>query len=208
MEYGKNILPADAAMYTLQNADIQAGILHMSAGGYLKYEFSEADIVTLSEYIRVALVAEPFTDRYKPKVRIHIHLESEEGGFYNNTLYPTEFTSGVYLQELQMKAGKYNKFTFEVFANEAISFTMWELCPEATDEDIQTIIEGVEQSLPRLLYDYNMWPLTVSQDEKTIALITYRLLDHTDLQGHFQMTYVASEACTLTLRFKDNFNGA
>ena len=97
MEYGKNILPADAAMYTLQNADIQAGILHMSAGGYLKYEFSEADIVTLSEYIRVALVAEPFTDRYKPKVRIHIHLDSEEGGFYNNTLYPTEFTSGVYL---------------------------------------------------------------------------------------------------------------
>lgn len=204
MEYGKNILPADAAMYTLQNADIQAGILHMSAGGYLKYEFSEADIVTLSEYIRVALVAEPFTDRYKPKVRIHIHLESEEGGFYNNTLYPTEFTSGVYLQELQMKAGKYNKFTFEVFANEAISFTMWELCPEAADEDIQTVIEGVEQSLPRLLYDYNMWPLTVSQDEKTIALITFRLLDHTDLQGHFQMSYVASEACTLTLRFKDN----
>lgn len=204
MEYGKNILPADAAMYTLQNADIQAGILHMSAGGYLKYEFSEADIVALSEYIRVALVSEPFTDRYKPKVRIHIHLESEEGSFYNNTLYPTEFTSGVYLQELQMKAGKYNKFTFEVFANEAISFTMWELCPEAADEDIQTIIEGVEQSLPRLLYDYNMWPLTVSQDEKTIALITCRLLDHTDLQGHFQMTYVASEACTLTLRFKDN----
>lgn len=204
MEYGKNILPADAAMYTLQNTDIQAGILRMSAGGYLKYEFSEADIVALSEYLRVALVAEPFTDRYRPKVRIHIHLESEEGGFYNSSLYPTEFTSGVYLQELQMKAGKYNKFTFEVFAKEPITFTMWELCPEAADEDIQTIIDGVEQSLPRLLYDYNMWPLTVEQDEKTIALITYRLLDHTDLQGHFQMTYVASEACTLTLRFKDN----
>lgn len=204
MEYGKNILPADAAMYTLQNADIQAGILHMSAGGYLKYEFSEADIVTLSEYIRVALVAEPFTDRYKPKVRIHIHLESEEGGFYNNTLYPTEFTSGVYLQELQMKAGKYNKFTFEVFANETISFTMWELCPEAADEDIQTVIEGVEQSLPRLLYDYNTWPLIIEQDEQTIAIITCRLLDATDLQGHFLITYIASEQTVLTLRFYDN----
>lgn len=204
MEYGKNILPTDAAMYTLRRANIQDGILYMSAGGYLMYEFSETDIVTLSEYIRVAIISEPFTDRYTPKVRIRIHLESEESEFYNVSLYPTEFSSGIYLQELKLKAGKYKRLTFEIFAEENITFTMWEFCPEAADEDIQTVIEGVEQSLPRLLYDYNMWPITVEQYEKTIALITFRLLDHTDLQGHFQMAYVASKACTLTLRFKDN----
>lgn len=204
MEYGKNILPQDAVMYELQNADIQNGILHMSPGGHLKYTFTEADIVTLSEYIRVSLITDISTDRYIPKVRAHIHLETEDGIFYNNSLYPTGASSGVYTQELHMKAGSYRAFTFEIFAEEAITFTMWELCAEAADEDIKTVIEGVEQSLPRLLFDYNMRPLVINQDEMSIALITFKLLDHTDLQGHFQMAYVASEACTLTLRFKDN----
>lgn len=204
MEYGKNILPTDAAMYDLHKASISNGVLHMLTGGYLKYTFNETDIVALSEYVRVSLVPEHFTPRYMPRVSVHIHLETEDGAFFNDALYPTEFVSGVYLQELQLKAGKYKTFTFEIFADEAIDFTLWELCPEAADEDIQVIIEGVEQSLPRLLFDYNTWPLVVNADEKTIALITFRLLDATDLQGHLQMTYVASEPCTLTLRFKDN----
>lgn len=204
MEYGQSILPKDAAMYDLYRANIQGGILHLSAGGYLKYTIRETDIVNLTEYFRVSLIADPPTDRYVPRVRIHIHLETADGEFYNDALFPTEFKSGIYMQELQLKAGKYNSFTFEIIAKEDISFSLWELCPEAADEDIQVIIEGVEQSLPRLLYDYNTWPLLIDQSEKTIALVTFRLLDNTDLQGHFQMTYVASEACTLTLRFKDN----
>jgi hypothetical protein len=93
--------------------------------------------------------------------------------------------------------------TVSLFSDSPVTINLWELCPEASD-DAQVIIDGVSQSLPKLLYDYNTWPLTVEQREKTIGLISCNLLRATDIQGHFQLTYTASLPSTLTLRFKDN----
>lgn len=205
MEYGNNILKIDAAYYELKNAAISNGILTIGTNGSVKCTITDEYIVRATEYFMVNLVTETPTDRYVPRTQVNIHyVTKDELNTYNYALFPTEFSTGIYSEELQLKAGEYKEFTFEIKSKDKISFLLWELCPEAADEDLQTIIEGVEQSLPKLLYDYNTWPLTVDQDEKTIALITFRLLSHTDLQGHFQLTYVASEACTLTLRFKDN----
>ena len=153
----------------------------------------------------INLITEGHTDNYVPKTRVDIHFVSnEDEKVYNYTIYPTESGTGVLSQEIHVKAGDYKDFTFEISSKETLRFLVWELCPEAADENIKTVIAGVEQSLPKLLYDYNTWPLRVDQDERTIALITFRLLNQTDLQGHFQLTYVASEPTTLTLRFKDN----
>ena len=205
MEYGNNILKTDSAYYELKNASISRGVLSLKPGGYAKCTITEQYIAKATEYFRVNLVVDAWTDNYEPKTRVDIHFVAKDSDeSFNYTLFPTANSTGIFTQDIQLKSGDYDSFIFEITAKEQISFLVWELCPEAADEDIETIIEGVEQSLPRLLYDYNTWPLSVQQDEKTIGLITFRLLDHTDLQGHFQLTYVASEACTLTLRFKDN----
>ncbi len=205
MEYGSNILKTESAYYELKNASISNGILTVRLGGSAKCTINSDYIVRATEYFRVNLITDGHTDNYEPKTRVDIHFVSnEDEQVYNYTIYPTESTTGVLSQEIQVKAGEYKDFTFEISSKETMRFLVWELCPEAADEDIKTVIEGVEQSLPKLLYDYNTWPLYVEQDERTIALITFRLLDHTDLQGHFQLTYVASEPTTLTLRFKDN----
>ena len=205
MQYGNNILKTESAYYELHNASISNNILTLKPGGSAKCNITEQMLAKATEYFRVNLILDHYTDNYNPQTQVNIHFVPEKGDVrYNDTLYPTECKNGIYSMDLDLVSGDYKEFTFEITAKEQISFLVWELCPEAADEDIKTIIEGVEQSLPRLLYDYNTWPLSVQQNEKTISLITFRLLDHTDLQGHFQLTYVASEACTLTLRFKDN----
>lgn len=204
MDFGKNILPENGSYYKLNNASIENGILTIQPGGSLQYVFTDNDIAKLTEYFRLALMPTPATDRYNPRTRIFIHAELPDGKCYNNTYFPTLFPNNLYIQEIQFKAGAYETFSIEISSMEKISFTLWELCPEAIEEELQTIISGVSQSLPKLLFDYNTWPLIVDAVEKTVSVITFKLLDHTDLQGHFQMTYVASEACTLIIRFKDN----
>jgi hypothetical protein len=91
-----------------------------------------------------------------------------------------------------------------ISSSSGVSLTLWELCPVAAGEEVETIIDGVKQSLPRLLYDYNTFPLEIGQSETTVAVITCRLLQSTDLQGHFLMSFLASKTATLTLRFYDN----
>lgn len=205
MEFGNNILKNESAYYELKNASISNGILTIRPGGSAKCTIDSDYIVRATEYFLVNMIVDPFTDNYNPKAQTKIHfVSSDEKSCYNYSLFPVESTNGVYSQQIKLKAGEYKSFTFEISSKETIRFLVWELCPEAADENIKTVIKGVEQSLPKLLYDYNTWPLYVEQDERTIALITFRLLDQTDLQGHFQLTYVASEPTTLTLRFKDN----
>lgn len=205
MEFGNNILKNESAYYELKNASISNGILTIQPGGSAKCTIDSDYIVRATEYFLVNMIVDPVTDNYNPKAQTKIHFVSaDEKSCYNYSLFPVESANGVYSQQIKLKAGEYKDFTFEISSKETIRFLVWELCPEAADEDIQTVIAGVEQSLPKLLYDYNTWPLHVGQDERTIALITFRLLNQTDLQGHFQLTYVASEPTTLTLRFKDN----
>lgn len=205
MEFGNNILKNESAYYELKNASISNGILTIRPGGSAKCTIDSDYIVRATEYFLVNMIVEPFTDNYNPKAQARVHfVSSDEQSCYNYSLFPVESSTGVYSQQIKLKAGEYKEFTFEITSKEQIRFLVWELCPEAADEDIKTVIAGVEQSLPKLLYDYNTWPLHVEQDERTIALITFRLLNQTDLQGHFQLTYVASEPTTLTLRFKDN----
>lgn len=205
MEFGNNILKNESAYYELKNASISNGILTILPGGSAKCTIDSDYIVRATEYFLVNMIVDPFTDNYNPKAQTKIHfVSSDEKSCYNYSLFPVESTNGVYSQQIKLKAGEYKDFTFEISSKETIRFLVWELCPEAADENIKTVIAGVEQSLPKLLYDYNTWPLNVEQDERTIALITFRLLNQTDLQGHFQLTYIASEPTTLTLRFKDN----
>lgn len=203
MEYGSNILPTDATYYTLVDASISDKELTIYAGGRASYTFKKSDISKITEYLRVMLVPDKFTDNYIPRTTVTLHVIYEDGEAYNYTVFPVYCLGKVFAQELKLKAGTYSEFTFEIRSKDKVTFKVYEVCPESADNDIRTVIDGVEQSLPRLLYDYNKWPLTVSQQETTIGLISYLLLDNTDLQGHIQLTYQASSNCILTIRIKD-----
>ena len=204
MEFSSSILPKEGSYYTLQDATIADGILHIAPGGSLSYQIVQTDIANLTEYFRVAVIIDEPADRYEPEVRINLQLRTIDDVYYNVAVFPTTANEGVFMQEVQLQAGGYKSFSFEITSQREVSIALWELSPQASETDIEVIIEGVKQSLPRLLYDYNTKPLYVGQRETVVAMIAYNLLDATDLQGHLQLSYVAPEACSLTIRFKDS----
>lgn len=202
MVYGSNVLPSDASYYQLTKASIADGMLNIDAGGSAKCTLSRAQLNSLTEYFKVNLAPVNYTDSYEPQTYVRIDVETDET-WYNYTLFPVHSTNGIFTTEVQFDAADYIQFTFEIVANEAISFALWELCPESAG-DVETIIDGVKQSLPRLLYDYNTTEITIEQSEQIVAMINCYLIGNTDLQGHFLMNFTAYDRCTVHLRFFDS----
>ena len=203
MRYASNILPSNAALYTLTNARIADGILELSSNGSANYSFTRDDISLLTSTFRLNLYTTNALDNYNPQVLVYISAKTATG-YFNYTCTPSMSTDGIYYAEVQLETAEYEYFSIIFVANAAVSFSLWELCPEAAEDNISTIIEGVEQSLPKLLEDHNTFPFTIGQHEDTIALITCNLIKDTDLQGHLLLVYSTDKPCTLTLRFKDN----
>ncbi len=201
MKYTTNILPTRAAAYTLTNASIVDGMLNISSNGSARYVFTKDVLSRLTEHFRLSMYTTTPLDNYSPSVFVYITAQTSEG-YYNYTCTPTG--SDIYSAEIMLEAADYLYFAITITSKIPVTFSLWELCPEAADDNTTTIIEGVEQSLPKLLDDHNMYPFTISQAEDTIALITCNLLNDTDLQGGFLLVYNAPQDCVLTLRFKDN----
>lgn len=203
MIYANNILPSDASRYTFDKASMVNGQLIIQAGGSVSYEIVETVLGELTEYFRVSLLPNVSIDRYKPTLYVKVHAKLADGNEYYYTLTPTVDKDSIYTDEIHLQAGEYEEFTYVITSEQDVIVQLWELCPEATDANIDVIIDGVKQSLPRLLYDYNMMPLVVSTEESIVGLITFNLLDATDLQGHLEISYVSSSDCVLTIRIKD-----
>jgi hypothetical protein len=77
---------------------------------------------------------------------------------------------------------------------------------DKSDKDISGLIsqvESVTNSINKLLYDYNTGPMEFGIHEQIIGNITFYVNQQVDVEGHFLMTYTASEASHLILRFYD-----
>lgn len=204
MEYGADVLRKDSAFYTLDKATFSNGILYLSAGGSATTSLTTTELAKLTEWFRLTYIGAKFANNYLPEIRIVVQAQLVSGEKFTITGYPVNNSNGVYQQEFQIKAGEYSICTYTIESDVDVAVSLWELCPTANEIDPQTIIDGVSQALPRLLFDYNTSPLIVSRQEATVGVITCRLLADTDLQGHFAITFQASEVSTITVRFYDN----
>lgn len=204
MEYGADVLRKDSAFYTLDKATFSNGILYLRAGGSATTSLTTTELAKLTEWFRLTYIGAKFANNYLPEIRIVVQAQLVSGERFTITGYPVNNSNGVYQQEFQIKAGEYSICTYTIESDVDVAVSLWELCPTANEIDPQTIIDGVSQALPRLLFDYNTSPLIVSRQEATVGVITCRLLADTDLQGHFAITFQASEVSTTTVRFYDN----
>lgn len=204
MEYGADVLRKDSAFYTLDKATFSNGILYLRAGGSATTSLTTTELAKLTEWFRLTYIGAKFANNYLPEIRIVVQAQLVSGERFTITGYPVNNSNGVYQQEFQIKAGEYSICTYTIESDVDVAVSLWELCPTANEVDPQTIIDGVSQALPRLLFDYNTSPLIVSRQEATVGVITCRLLADTDLQGHFAITFQASEVSTITVRFYDN----
>jgi hypothetical protein len=77
---------------------------------------------------------------------------------------------------------------------------------DKSDKDLSGLIsqvESVTKSINKLLYDYNTGPMEFGVYEQIIGNITFYVSQQVDVEGHFLMSYTASEASHLILRFYD-----
>lgn len=203
MAYTANILPKEPAYYTIQNASITNGQLNLSPGSILELNIDNTRLASIPKTFLFNYEIAPLPNPLKDEIIFYLDIVMEDGVRQSISIYPTGINTNIQSYEIVLKDGTFTSFHLRIESKINCIMPLWELCPEASDTDTEVIIDGVKQSLPRLLFDYNTWPLEVNRIEQTVALITFYLRSNTDLQGHFLMSYYAYQSCTLTLRFKD-----
>lgn len=202
--YTANILPTDAAYYTLENASLSGGVLTLLPGGSATIDIDSTLLPSLTEYFRIAATMSPSSDAYDGGIYIIVKALSSSGQYITHFCNVVTDSFNLFSTEIELIAEDYTTLQVIIRSDVNCSFTSWELDPQADNSDVTVEIEGVRQSLPRLLYDYNTVDMTVGQAEQNVAMIAMYLTANTDLQGHFAMTCTASERCTVYLRFIDN----
>lgn len=204
MAYSSNILPRSAAYYTLSNASITNSMLEVEAGGYAEIQISKQMLPVLTEKMLVVVHPSVFSNGYtNDAVQVAISILTSDGEYIDYLVSATYDKSGVFNTELILPEGEYSLLTYRISSKIPATIYNWELCAEEAS-DMTAIIEGIEQELPRLLYDYNTYSYAIAQKELTVGLIACYLLDSTDLQGHFTLSFFATERCNVHVRIKDN----
>ena len=202
--YATNILPVDAAYYTLHNATLHNNQLRLLAGGSATIDLAATQLSALTEYFRVTAVMTPSSDAYEGGTYIIVKIVSSSGEYISHFCNVVTSDTGIFSTEIEAIAEDYTSLQVVIRSTRECTFTSWGLEPEASDGDVQVEIDGVKQSLPKLLYDYNTTRITVEQTEHLVGMISCYLTANTDLQGHFLMNVNAAERCVVYLRFYDN----
>lgn len=204
MVYSHNILPKSAAYYTLSNAQITGTELKLGADGYAEISVSKQMLPSLTEHMLLVVHPSMFSSHYTNDIiQVTLSVITSEGEYIEFLVPVSEQASGVFNTEITVLAGDYVLFTYRISSKLPVTVYNWELCTEEA-ADLTTVIDGVEQTVPKLLYDYNTYSYAVDQQELIVGLITCYLLQATDLQGHFTLSFFATERCNVHVRIKDN----
>lgn len=204
MAYAKNMLPRTAAYYSLNGAVFSGSDLVLEAGGYAEISISHQMLPKLTSKMLVVVHPSIFSNYYvNDAVQVNISVILLDGSHLEYLVSASETSSGVFNVELDFPEEEFSSFTYRISSAIPVTVYNWELCSEEAI-DVTTVIDGVEQSLPKLLYDYNTYSYAVAQNEITVGLISCYLLDATDLQGHFTISFFATERCNVHVRIKDN----
>lgn len=204
MAYSTNLLPKAAAYYTLVNAEIQGSDLVLGQHGYAEIQVSSQMLPKLTAKMLVVVHPSVFSDAYSNNsVQVAVSILTANGRRIEYLLPVTPDKSGVYNTELELPEEGYAVFTYRISSTTPVTIYNWELCSEEA-ADLTTVIDGVEQSLPKVLYDYNTYSFAVAQKEATVGMISCYLLSPTDLQAHFTLSFFATERCNVYVRVKDN----
>lgn len=204
MTYSKNILPKSSAYYTLNRASIVDTDLNIEAGGYAEFNISKQLLPKLPASILLVVHSTEFSDYYtNDGVQVEISITTAEGEHIEILVPVSRHPSGLFNAEIELSIIDYVNMTYRISSVNPVTIYNWELCT-AEDPALTEAINGVEQTIPKVLYDYNMYAYVVDHRELTVGLISCYLRNSTDLQGHFSISFFATERCNVHIRIKDN----
>lgn len=205
MAYSENMLPKSAAYYILNNARIEGTDLILDQNGYAEYHVTSQVLPILTEKLLVVVHPSVYSSPYMNNaIQVTVSAIASSGKMTEYLIPVSETASGVFNTEITLPSDDtYVSFVYRISSAIPVTVYNWELCAEEAI-DVTTVIGGVEQALPRLLYDYNTYAYAVAQQEYTVGLISCYLRSATDLQGHFTLSFFATERCNVHVRIKDN----
>lgn len=201
MIYGKNILSIQPADWTLNNADMTSAVISLYANGKAITEIKPTQLASIPSTMLLSLIIDNYADTYAPYAYAKLTVETSDNLYFEYTIPLVEIKNGICTVEINTTSTEYTSCFFTLTSVENIQIHSWSL--NAPVSELVDLSE-VEAKIPRMLADYNTSNIIVNQREETIALISARLIENTDISSQLQITYVASEACTITIRCKDN----
>ena len=203
MEYGANILSKQPADWTVTEGSMSSASITLWGSSKASTTLSATDLKVIPETMLLHLMVEPFTDTYEPSAYAGLDVELENGNFVRYMVPIIDTGNGVCSVIIPTAQTAYKKLIFYITSAYRLVVYEWSLsAPIVEDNGID--LDEVKEEIPKLLADYNTATITVGQQEEVIALISARLLENTDVSGHLQITFVATAACVVTLRLKDN----
>lgn len=204
MAFSTNILPKASSYYALSNATINNYTLSLSAGGFAEIQVTNQMLPKLTGKMLIVVHPSVFSSSYtNDAIQVAVSILTTSGKHIEYLIPVCYDKSGVFNTEITLPEETFSTFTYRISSSVPVMVYNWELCAEEA-VDVTTVIDGVEQSLPKLLYDFNTYAYAVDQKEVTVGLISCYLLDATDLQGHFNLSFFATERCNVHVRIKDN----
>lgn len=204
MAFAENILPKAAAYYTLNNASINNSMLTIGQGGYAEINITESMLAKLTKSMLIVIHPSVFSSVYtNTAVYVTLDILTVSGVEIHTISSASVSSSGVFNTTIELPDEAFVSFKYRISSKVEVVVYNWELCAEEA-ADVTEAIAGVEQTIPKLLYDYNSYAYSVGQNELTVGLISCLLRDATDLQGHFTLSFFASERCNVHVRVKDN----
>lgn len=200
MVFGENILSRSPVDWTVTDGSMTQATINLEAGGSATQVLALSDISAVPEMFFISIIADTYTNTYSPNAYVVIKVQSVNY-YYEYSVPLIDTGNGFCTVEVPTIATEYISLSFTIQSDYPVIISDWILSgPVAVDVNL----DEIREEIPRLLADYNTSTYTVGQREEAIALISARLLANTDVTGQLQITYVASEACTITLRCKDN----
>lgn len=195
-----NILPTLASRWQLVNCTYSSLSFTFSAAGSARVDLTDTDIKSFSAGTLSAIVL-PEALTLPTDVRCHIFIRV--GQVYTCfDCFLLANTAGLYSALLDLITGTYDEAYVQLTTTGACSVNQLSL--DIVTQDYDEIIEELRGELPKLLEDYNTYDMVLTTEEVTVGLITANLLENTDLQGHFSLSFLASNKAEIVMRVYDD----
>ena len=195
-----NILPTLASRWQLTNCTFSSLSFTFSAAGSAKVDLIDADIKAFADGTLSAIVL-PGTLGLPTDIKCQIVIRVGEV-YTRFDCFLLSNKDGFYSATLDLVTGAYDEAYIQIFTTGAC--TVQQLSLDIVAQSYDEIIEELRSELPKLLEDYNTYDMTLTTEEVTVGLITANLIENTDLQGHFSLSFLASNKAEIVMRIYDD----
>ena len=116
MAYSKNILPHDAAYYTLSDASILDGKLTLLAGGSAKITIDKTLLSSITSTLLINIYTDILLNPLHTDVIMYLDIILEDGYIEQVAVYPNQLADNALSFPIELKDGAYSSCELTIYA--------------------------------------------------------------------------------------------